>query len=67
MGWSRAWFTAELARGRTFDDIRYQYNAAGPLLCSLANAMDTTDQAQTDALCDAIARAYERVAAMAEA
>ena len=58
--WSRAWFTTETAKGRAFDDIRAQFNAASPVLVSLYNAITTTDRDQTADLCDAITRAYAR-------
>ena len=64
--WSRGWFTAQLAKGRTFEDIRREFNAASNLLVSLFKALDAADRDQTANLCDAIGRAFERAAAMAD-
>jgi len=55
-----------LAKGRTFEDIRHQFNAASPLLVSLFNAMDAPERDQTPAIVEAIERAYRRAAAMAD-
>ena len=51
---------AEVAKGRAFEDIRLQFNAALPLLCSLYNAMDTPDRDKIADLCDAIEKAFAR-------
>ena len=64
--WARGWFTAQLAKGRTFEDIRHQFNAASPMLVSLFNAMDAADRDETADLCDAIERAFERAVTMAD-
>jgi len=64
--WARGWFKAETAKGRAFADIRHQFNAASPLLCSLFNAVATTDRDEAADLCDAIGRAYARANAVAD-
>jgi len=64
--WARGWFTAEIQRGRAFADIRREFNSASPLLISLFNAMDAADRDETPAIVDAITRAFERAAAMAD-
>ena len=58
--WSRTWFSEQLAQGRTFEDIRHQYNSASPLLVSLYKAMDAADRDEAADLCDTIERAFER-------
>jgi len=64
--WSRTWFAAETAKGRAFEDIRHEFNAASPLLVSLFNAVVTTDQDETPAVIEALTRAYARADAMAD-
>ena len=64
--WARGWFTAETAKGRTFDSVRAEFNAASPLLVSLHNALTGPDRDQTADLCDAITRALERADALAD-
>ena len=60
--WSRGWLAAQLAKGRSFADIRAEFNAASPLLVSLYNAVTATDQDETPAIVDAITRAFARAA-----
>jgi len=64
--WSRTWMAAEVAKGRAFEDIRHQFNAASTLLVSLFNAVATTDQDETLAVIEALTRAYARADAMAD-
>jgi len=58
--WARGWFTAEIQRGRAFADIRREFNAASPLLCSLHNAMDAADRDETEEIVASLERAYRR-------
>ena len=60
--WSRGWFTEQLAKGRTFEDIRREFNAASPLVCWVFKAMDAADRDQTGDLCDALTRAFDALA-----
>jgi len=64
--WSRGWFTAQLAKGRTFEDIRREFNAASALLVSFHNVLTAPELDETPAIVDAITRAFERADAMAD-
>ena len=64
--WARGWFTAEIQRGRAFEDIRAQFNAASPLLVSFHNVLTAPELDETPAIVDAITRAFERADAMAD-
>jgi len=58
--WSRTWFATELAKGRAFESVRTEFNAASPLLVSLVNHVAASDRDQTDAMRHATGRAFAR-------
>ena len=46
--WAQSWMAEQVAKGIPFEAVRADFNRAGPLLCSLANAFNAANEARRD-------------------
>ena len=46
--WAQSWLADQIEKGRPFEEVRADFNRAGPLLISLANAFGAASEARSD-------------------